>query len=42
MCEYLDKHKNLAPEDWISSRNIDQKEKAPEIMFMANEEEDLD
>ena len=42
MSEFLDKHKNLAPDDWNRCRNIDEKEKAPEIMFMANDDEDLD
>jgi hypothetical protein len=33
MNEYLEKNKNLAPEDWSGARNIDHKEKAPEINF---------
>ena len=42
MNDYLEKHKNLAPEDWNRSRNIDYKEKAPDIMFMPNDDDDGD
>lgn len=33
MTSYIDKNKSLAPEDWAGARNIDQKEKAPVILF---------
>ena len=39
MSSYIEKNKSLAPEDWAGARNIDQKEKAPEIHFLREDED---
>lgn len=42
LSDFLEKNKNLPPEDWSGHRNIDQKEKAPEILFFNENLEDED